>query len=377
MGSPSRHLTTSCPLRLGGQFGYDVAFFREDSTLKHVVGDDQDGTGFRTARLKVNGKIYDNIEFQTEYDFAGENGTDNASFKDTYLQFVNIPFVGGTTGTLRVGHFKEPFSLEELEADRDVTFLERSLINVYAPSRNPGIQWSSALLGPEKQQRLTYALGVFKTADDWPSSNDSDEDQGYNVTARVTGLPWYEENGRQLVHLGAGYSHRNPDGAVLGWNARPEARLSLFRYVNADAAPTPTLYRLRDARADTVDEYNLEAALVFGPLSLQGEYTWADVDTTFDGHEQYTGYYAQVSYFLTGENRPYRNEAGVFDRVRPKHNFSWGKPDSGWGAWELALRYSSVDLKHRRRARRRTEQPQRRCQLVPQPGHPHQSQLHL
>jgi phosphate-selective porin OprO/OprP len=65
------------------------------------------------------------------------------------------------------------------------------------------------------------------------------------------------------------------------------------------------------------------------------------VNTTFDGRRAFSGYYAQASYFLTGESRPYKNFTGVFDRVKPKENFAWGK---GLGAWELTLRYSFVDL---------------------------------
>jgi phosphate-selective porin OprO/OprP len=48
----------------------------------------------------------------------------------------------------------------------------------------------------------------------------------------------------------------------------------------------------------------------------------------------------QASYFLTGERRPYKS--GVFGRVRPKKNFS--PANDSWGAWELAARYSWLDL---------------------------------
>jgi len=328
-------------LRIGGWVLYDLAFFGQDESLELAVGTEQDGTGFRSARLRLSGSVYENTEYQLEVDFAGENGADTPAFYDTYAQLKGIPSLGGNKGVLRVGHFREPFSLEELTRLPSLTFLERSLANVFAPSRNPGIQWSEALLGDEKQERLTYAVGVFKTADSWPSSNDSDEDQGYNVTARVTGLPWYQYDGKRLLHVGAGYSHRNPDGAVLGWNARPETRLSLFRYAAADGATPP--FGLRDARADDVDLFNVEAALVYGPFSLQGEYTLADVSTTFDGNHSFDGYYLQASYFLTGEHRAYRNAAGVFDRVKPRKNFGW-RAEDGWGAWEVAARYSSVDL---------------------------------
>lgn len=127
---------------------------------------------------------------------------------------------------------------------------------------------------------------------------------------------------------------------MLGWSARPESRLSLFRYADTEKFQN---FRLRDARADDVDQYNLEFATVWGPFMAQAEYGHADVDTTFDGKDSFHGYYAQLSYLLTGEHRTYRHDSATFDRITPKRNFGWGKTD-GWGAWEAALRYSHIDL---------------------------------
>jgi phosphate-selective porin OprO/OprP len=50
-----------------------------------------------------------------------------------------------------------------------------------------------------------------------------------------------------------------------------------------------------------------------------------------------------VSYFLTGEHRSYSKNKGAFDRVKPKQNFGLDK-EKGWGAWEIAGRYSYLDL---------------------------------
>jgi phosphate-selective porin OprO/OprP len=200
---------------------------------------------------------------------------------------------------------------------------------------------SDALFGEPKKERLTYQLGVFKETDDWPSANDGDEDQGYQITGRVTGLPLYKDEGRKLIHVGLAYSLRNPDGARPNYGVRPESRLALFRTVNPDNLPVS--FRLRDARADDIDLLGAELAGVYGPFSLQGEYVHSAVDTTFGGDVDFAGYYAQASYFLTGEHRPYRNDSGVFDRVVPNRNFGF-KPTDGYGAWELTARYSFADV---------------------------------
>jgi len=334
-------------LRISGWVATDFAWIDSGKALQTSFGKEQDGAGFRSARIRINSKLTDLIEAQAEYEFAGENGQDTPAFFDTYLQVNGIPYVPGRAeGELRIGHFREPFSLEELTSQPARTFQERSLLAVYNPSRNLGVQWSDALFGDKTFERFSYQIGVFKTTDNWPSSNDSDEDQGWSITARATGLPYFADAGNRLLHIGAAYSHRNPDGAVLAWNVRPETRLALFRYVNADAtAPTPPAagFRLRDARADDVDLFNIEGALKWGPALLQAEYTLANVDTTFGGSRTFSGYYVQGSYVLTGESRTYRHANGTFDKVKPKKDFGF-KEGNGWGAWEVAARYASVDL---------------------------------
>lgn len=303
-------------LKIGGRIQNDWAWFDDGREFRVVFGDVEDGTEFRRARLAVEGEIYENYEFKAEYDFAGGD----ADFRDVYLGMKAVPIVGN----VRVGQFKEPFSLEELTSDSHITFLERGLPNVFAPQRSTGLQLTNTLA----DERMTWAVGVFRDTDDYGNGSD---DGGYNLTGRITGLPWYRDDGRKLLHLGASYSHQNVDG-VLRYRQRPEANLAGVRYVDTGAFPV-----------DDVDLYNAELALVYGPVSFQAEYMKADADSIIGGEESFDGWYAFVSWFLTGEHRPYKKDAGVFDKIKPKRNFGFGEGD-GWGAWELALRYSTLDL---------------------------------
>ena len=65
-------------------------------------------------------------------------------------------------------------------------------------------------------------------------------------------------------------------------------------------------------------------------------------DSTVGGDPQFNGFYAFASYFLTGEHRPYSTSSGTFAGIKPKQNFLDGK--GGLGAWEIAARYSQLDL---------------------------------
>ncbi len=90
----------------------------------------------------------------------------------------------------------------------------------------------------------------------------------------------------------------------------------------------------------------VELALVHGPLSVQGEFIQTFVDelevNDAIGTGHFHGAYGFVSYFLTGESRRYIRGSGAFSGVSPKKNFSI--KERTWGGWELAARYSYLDL---------------------------------
>jgi phosphate-selective porin OprO/OprP len=263
--------------------------------------------------LYFSGLIYDNVEYKLQLDFAGGD----ADLKDAYLGLTDFPL-----GKLRMGHFKEPFSLDELTSSKYITFLERALPNIFAPGRNTGFM----LHNTYPEERMTTAIGVFRSTDDYGEDVD---DGGYNITGRVTALPIYKNKGANLVHLGAAYSYRNPDDSIQ-YRQRPEAHLT-DRFVDTGSFV-----------GDQVDLVGLEAAWVNGPLSLQGEYMMADVDRLGGGSDvEFDGYYVQASYFLTGEHRSYKTSEGAFSRVKPKKNYSAA---GGPGAWEVKARYSRLDL---------------------------------
>ena len=62
------------------------------------------------------------------------------------------------------------------------------------------------------------------------------------------------------------------------------------------------------------------------------------------GDPVFDGFYIYAGVFLTGEQRNYKASSASFDRVRPRKNFA---PGEGTGAWEVALRYSTLDLTDR------------------------------
>ncbi len=301
--------------KFGGRVMNDWAFMSEDESLKAAIGQLQDATTeFRRARLYISGAVYEKVIFKAQYDFAGGD----ADFKDVYLGLKKLPGVG----TLKVGHFKEAFGLEELTSSKYITFMERSLPVIFAPSRNTGIGVNNTALN----KRLTWAAGLFLDTGGYGDEDDAENSAA--ATARITGLPWYQGKDR-LLHLGLSYSNRDAKDGAVEYDQSPEAHLA------------PDFVDTGSIAADSENRFGVEAALVYGAFSLQGEYMGANVATPDGSDPSFSGYYAYASYFLTGEHRAYKNSTGTFDRVKPKTNFGKG----GTGAWEVALRYSGLDLK--------------------------------
>ena len=303
-------------LKVGGRIMNDWGFFAPSSEVTEGIGPLEDGTEFRRARLYVEGLLHKHVKFKAQYDFAGGE----AGFKDMYIGLTKLPGVGNIT----FGHQKEPLGLEVQTSSKYITFLERSLSSTFAPERNTGIMFQNAVAG----DKMTWAFGAFRNADGF---GDSFGNGGYNYTGRITGRPWYEDKGRKVLHLGLAYRHGNPNGNRLRYRARPSAHL-LPRFVDT-----------RSFSATSSDTIGTEFAVVNGPASIQSEFIYSSVDRPTGQRENFTSFYVQGSYFLTGEHRVYKSSAGAFDRVKPLHSFQPGE-EGGRGAWEIAARYARINL---------------------------------
>lgn len=303
-------------LKIGGRIQADWMWIKEDSAVRDAIGDQTSGSEFRRARLYMSGDLYGHLTFKSQFDFAGGS----TALKDVFIGLKALPGIGN----LKAGHYKEPYSLEELTSSNYHTFIERSLTNVFSPSRNTGL----TIYNSQFDQRLTWAAGVFRDTD----SGGTSLGNGVGSSFRLTGLPVVSEQKDRLLHLGVSYNLRRPSDGSVRWRQRPELHLT-DRYLDTAAFP-----------ADRFQLLALEGAVVSGPFSVQSEYTYSAARSQLAGDPAFGGFYIYASVFLTGESRNYKASSAAFDRVRPKQNFA---PGEGPGAWEMALRYSTLDLTDR------------------------------
>ena len=294
--------------QLGGRLMVDAAFYDKDKTQ---LGN---GAELRRARLFVKGTAYKDWFYKGQLDFAGSK----VSVKDFYMGYHGFKPV-----KIVIGHHKEPFSLEEQTSSKYITFMERGLTSTFSPGRNTGI--SVASHGQQWGARVGYFFDGVK-------NNASPNGQGWGLTGRVHFAPINEKD--RVIHLGAAASYRGSDSSnnKLRFRERAETHITSTRLVDTGDINN----------YDNETRYGLEAAAVLGPFSVQSEYMRTSVDTRGPGSDpEFSGWYAYGSYFLTGEHRPYKASSGSFGRVKPASVVGQG----GTGAWELAARYSSLDLK--------------------------------
>lgn len=301
-------------INIGGRFMEDFSFATGGEMTEAALGTTfDDGAEVRRARIRVFGDLSENIAYKMEYDWAGGS----ASLKDAYLKFTVDGF-----GKVLVGHQYEPLGMGTLTSSRFITFIERSTLSeAFMPERNMGVSaWHA-------NDDWTVSGGVFRDTD----SQGKTADEGWGATARAVFRPVYEDKGRSLVHVGVGASYRQADG-MARFRARPEAH-RLPRFVDTGALT-----------ADQVTLINLEAAWQEGPFHAMFEYTMADLTDDTGGVEpSLSGMSLQGGWFLTGENRGYSTGNGVWGRVKPR-TLALHDGDEGCGAWEVALRYSNLDL---------------------------------
>ncbi len=165
-------------------------------------------------------------------------------------------------------------------------------------------------------------FGETAAGDAGEDDNGNEFDSGISAAARATYAPMLSE--ARLVHLGAAINWRDPSrGEEARFRSRPESNVTDVRLVDTGAIPG----------VDDVQIYGLEAAGVLGPLHAEAEYMLANVSAAED--VEFDGWYVEGGYFLTGESRPYSADQGKWKRVTP---------EGPGGVWEVALRYSTVDL---------------------------------
>jgi phosphate-selective porin OprO/OprP len=352
-------------VRLSGFFQYDTDWYNQDSASQRQLGNVQDGSGFRRARLQALGKLSEFTNFSIEMDFAFPG---RPSFMDVWGEQTNLPL-----GTVRIGQFRQPVTMDSWTSIRHLEFLERSAPYIaFDPFRRVGIMnyWLS------DNQRTLLAGSIYAAGwTFWNSTNNGATSQtqtsilgldnrfgttlgnGAALALRGTHLLYYDDpsEGRYLMHVGGGYNVSqigdNPTDAGGGTyraSTIPETFVGDQQGSFNTFAGTPQVLDTGRFRAHNYQLLHGEWAANYGSFHMQTEWMGTAVGQNGGPMVYYQGAYAQCGYFLTGESAGYNKQMGALDyNCKPFSEFfglGSRKGICGWGAWEVAARWSYVDL---------------------------------
>ena len=245
-----------------------------------------------------------------------------------YLRLPNVKYLGN----LQFGVFTPPMGLSLVTSSRDLTFMEpAACLQAIGPPTLAGLQIGH----PVFNQRATWTLGLFGDANGSADYGNASSDYG-SAIGRLTWLAIDHQDAshpaaNRYLHLGLSANYQYSATSSLRYQSRPESDIA------------PYVIDTGNINAAGAAAVAAEAAWVNGPFSAQGEFIHSFVKANNAGTLHFYGCYAQASWYLTGESRPYNPNTGAFQRLTPRHSFNFGK-GGAWGALEVAGRISYTDL---------------------------------
>ncbi len=324
-----------------------------------------DGVNVRRARIGVIGKFMGDWNYALIYDFGGTSdgfastasvggtsvgflpGGALAGVENAYLSYTGFKPFGGKLA-IEGGVMDLPYTLDEATSSNDILFMERASAGIVATNIAAG-DFRSAF--GSRWYSDTFWAGAYVTGPTTgaihsaSSVNPAGTTEQYGVVARAAGQI---VSGKDYsLHLGgdAEFLIQPPHNLIAGSQTltlsdRPELRLDPTTLVTTGAL----------ANVSAAQVYSAEAAGTYGPLFFQGEYFWFNIErNAVTGlppigapNLKFQGGYAEASYVLTGESHPYNSASAAYGGIAPKDPFSLSS--GGWGAWEIAGRFSTIDL---------------------------------
>ncbi len=325
-------------LELGGRFQLD--YDAVEGKARTLAGTTLNNEFLvRRARIELKGSFFKWIDFLVECEFTRSDQKNGFCLNDAFMELKFRPEL-----TLRVGQFKVPFSFEELSSDNTIDFVERSIINELAPSRDVGAVVRGSLFGGI----LGYDAGIFNgAASNGAATNTFDTSNGKDIAGRLTLAPFKPGGNYWLkgLQLAGSFTWGDGGGGATS-NLSPQGR------TGARTANRFVYFAQQPVRGDR-SRAGTDLAWAVGPASFKFEYSEQDNErrrcgapstaTACVGGQNLddltaAGWYVSGTWLVTGEDKP------LTGPVIPKRPFNPIAGEIGRGAWELALRYAELSF---------------------------------
>jgi phosphate-selective porin OprO/OprP len=354
------------------RFQFDMAGFNQDAASTLPAGAIKDlstGAVIRRGFFGVEGKVFNDFAYEFRLNGGGSNGSAGTgvtgSEGDPLISLARVAYTGIDHFELNVGVIEPALMFEGTTSSGQLMFLERPEIdNIAADSfgaadSRRGIevrfQKDSALM-PGDNLVLNAALTGSKTGSSAGHGGSATLGSGGDEQSQVLGRASYRfwSDGPSNASVGTSYARILNAGTggvaneAITLQDRPEVRVDGTRLIGTGAIA-----------AQTGDMYAFDGGVNFENFFVGGEYAHFQLDRFAPSaalisngtvHPDFSGWYLEGSWVLTGEPKTYtvtatNNEVGGFGAPKVARPFSL-KGDS-WGAWELTARYSDTDLNYR------------------------------
>jgi phosphate-selective porin OprO/OprP len=289
-------------LKIGGWYQFDGRFYLDEDHPKANTFDN------RRARLDLRGVLENDWGYRLYATLIG-----SPVLQEAWLAYQKFP-----VARLKLGQFKEPFSLESQYSARWIDFVERSIgVTALQPGEDLGVM----LYGNFLDSRVVYGIGAF---------NGEGRDEiavvdGKDLTGRVEVQPLKQQKNHlfEKLYVGGSLGFGNNENDFGNFGFKTAGRTTFYKFAS-------------DAQADgDFIRYDAELEWLKGPFDFTTEFIGTHWDNIVAGSESgeltAKSWYVTLSYVLTGEDAQ-RNKP-----IKPFKNFD--PKEGGWGAYQLLGRY--------------------------------------
>lgn len=302
-------------MSIRGRAHMDIASYDQDDSAPVALSS---GANFRRAELGVEGTFMRDWGYKMNFQW-GDSGSEKASeIKDLYLSYDGIEGI-----SIMAGAIQTFMTLDDSTSSNDITFIERSSAANLATSLGAG---DGRMSYGVKGNTDNFYASLFYTMNTVGTVNTSNE--ASNIVARTAFN--FQPTSDMNVHIGASGTFALDTNGSVRFRDRPELRVDPTRLIDTGAIASDEAYVVGP-----------ELAVSYGPFKAQGEYYKYNVSRTTLEDVSFDAWYLQASWVITGEKYKYSSSSAAYKGVSPSSPFSL---DGGFGAWELAARYSVANL---------------------------------
>jgi phosphate-selective porin OprO/OprP len=313
--------TSITTIKFGAGFLTDFATYKQDDVGKQQM--ELAGVNLapdikiRDIRIVVSGSLRTKRSITWKGGFMYDGNANKWLVRESGVMF-GVPEI---SGHIFIGRTKEGFSLLKVMNGYAPSGMERGIALDVIPILGDGIKY----LGFLPKQKIIWNIGVFN---DIFSEGQGFSTYQWQFASRVGILPIYKPEEKTVLHIATNYRY----GSVLNGSMRVRSR--------PESNPAPFFIDTGTFSSEFSNHYGGEAYYSNGPLTIGTEAYAHAFNSPTEDNPTFVGGEIGVSYVLTGESRPYNTVGGVYGFLPVNKSVFKGGP----GAWELFLRYSTLNL---------------------------------